>query len=312
MEILETLSPVAAPAGSAVALGFFDGVHVGHRRVLGAAVEWAAAAGQGTVPAAFTFRLPAGTSLKGGRILSPAQKRARVAALGIEQYMEPAFSAFCALTPERFVDDVLVRCFAAKAVFCGDNFTFGAHAAGNTETLKRLCAAKGIAVHIVPMAQYKGSAVSSTRVRAALEEGRIADANAMLGAPYAVDWPVTHGRGIGTSRLGTPTLNQNYPAGTLVPAQGVYLTRVFLGGQWRPAATGIGPRPTVEAPGAAVTCETYVPGFSGDVYGQAPLLEFYEYYAPIQKFGSLDALRALILRAGAAAGDLFAAGRAAM
>ncbi len=301
MDILETLAPVAAPAGSAVALGFFDGVHIGHRRVLSAAVAWAAAAGQGTVSAAFTFRLPAGTSLKGGRILSPGQKRARVAALGIRRYMEPPFEAFCALTPEQFVENVLQRCFGARAVFCGDNFTFGANAAGSVQTLRQLCAPRGIEVHIVPMAQYKGSTVSSTRVRAALEEGRIADANAMLGAPYAVDWPVTHGRGIGASRLGTPTLNQNYPAGTLVPAQGVYLTRVFLGGQWRPAATGIGPRPTVEAPGAAVTCETYVPGFSGDVYGQSPLLEFYEYYAPIQKFRSLDELRALILRAGEAA-----------
>ena len=223
MNILNTLAPVCAPNGSAVALGYFDGVHLGHRRVLGAAVEYAAA--HGLTPAAFTFSLPGGQSLKGGRILSAGQKHARVAALGITAYMEPPFESFRSLSPEDFVNKILVECFAAKAVFCGDNFTFGAYAAGNVDRLKELCAPLGIAVTIVDMAQYGGQTVSSTRIRAALEEGRIEDANAMLGAPYCIDWPVRHGKGIGTSKLGKPTINQNYPADALQPCTGVYLTR---------------------------------------------------------------------------------------
>ena len=177
MNILNTLAPVGAPNGSAVALGYFDGVHLGHRRVLGAAVEYAAA--HGLTPAAFTFSLPGGQSLKGGRILSAGQKHARVAALGITAYMEPPFESFRSLSPEDFVNKILVECFAAKAVFCGDNFTFGAYAAGNVDRLKELCAPLGIAVTIVDMAQYGGQTVSSTRIRAALEEGRIEDANAI-------------------------------------------------------------------------------------------------------------------------------------
>ena len=118
MNILNTLAPVGAPNGSAVALGYFDGVHLGHRRVLGAAVEYAAA--HGLTPAAFTFSLPGGQSLKGGRILSAGQKHARVAALGITAYMEPPFESFRSLSPEDFVNKILVECFAAKAVFCGD------------------------------------------------------------------------------------------------------------------------------------------------------------------------------------------------
>ena len=161
---LEALAPVPAQP-CAVALGFFDGVHLGHRRVLDAAVTWAR--DTACTPAAFTFTLPDQSTQKGGRILSAAQKHARVAALGIEQYMEPPFEDFRALTPEQFVDEVLVRCFGAKAVFCGDNFTFGAHAAGNVAVLKTLCAARGIAVQVVPMAQYEGTTVSSTRIRAA-------------------------------------------------------------------------------------------------------------------------------------------------
>ena len=180
MQIYQSLTPIHAPQGSAVALGYFDGVHCGHRAVLGAAVECARAGG--LTAAAFTFELPGSSTLKGGRILSLPQKHARVASLGIEEYQEAPFDEFRALTPEDFVQNVLVDCFNAKQLFCGDNFTFGARAAGNVERLRELCAPLGIGVHIVPMAQYGGQTVSSTRIRAALEEGRLDDANAMLSA----------------------------------------------------------------------------------------------------------------------------------
>ena len=150
MQIYQSLTPIHAPQGSAVALGYFDGVHCGHRAVLGAAVECARAGG--LTAAAFTFELPASSTLKGGRILSLPQKHARVASLGIEEYQEAPFDEFRALTPEDFVQKVLVDCFNAKQLFCGDNFTFGARAAGNVERLRELCAPLGIGVHIVPMA----------------------------------------------------------------------------------------------------------------------------------------------------------------
>lgn len=297
MRVIPAIEPVGAPQGSAVALGFFDGVHLGHRAVIEAAASEARRCG--LMPAVFTFELPEGSTLKGGRILSTTQKHARMAAMGVRCVMEPPFADFCALTPEAFVKEILVDCFRAKAVFCGDNFTFGARAAGNVEMLRQLCAQYDIRVTVVEMARYRGEVVSSTRIRAALEEGRVADANAMLGTPYAVDWVVTHGKKVGTSKLGTPTINQNYPAGTLQPCCGVYLTRIRIGDTWYPAATGIGPRPTVDKEGAAVSCETYVPGFSGDVYGQHPVLEFHRYLCPVRKFDSLQALSDLITTAAA-------------
>ncbi len=295
--ITAELAPIAAPHGSAVALGYFDGVHLGHRAVIGAAA--AAARRAGLTPAVFTFELAEGNTLKGGRLLSRREKTRRMAALGVREIFDPPFEAFCRLSPEEFVRQVLIGCFHARAVFCGDNFTFGARAAGNVESLRALCAARGIGVTVVEMAQYAGGAVSSTRIRAALEEGRLADANAMLGAPYAIDWTVRHGKGVGTSRLGTPTINQNYPAGALQPCCGVYLTRIRLDGRWWPSATGISRRPTVEGPGAPVSCETYVPGFSGDVYGQNPTLEFHRYLCPVRKYGSLQELSDLITTAAA-------------
>lgn len=306
MQIFHTMAPVTDTRGCAVALGYFDGVHCGHRMVLGGAVRYAAE--NGLAPAAFTFELPGNQTLKGGRILSPAQKHARVASLGIQQYLEPPFEAFRDLSPEDFVQKVLVECFHAKAVFCGNNFTFGARAVGNVEMLHALCEPRGIAVHIVPMAQYGAQAVSSTRIRAALEEGRLDDANAMLGAPYAIDWTVTHGKGVGTSRLGTPTVNQNYPPDALQPCAGVYLTRIHLQDRWWPAATGIGKRPTVDdSANAAVTCETYVPDFSGNLYGQNPVLEFHRYLCPVRKFHNLQELSDLIRRAARESKAYFAA-----
>lgn len=306
MQIFHTMAPVTDTRGCAVALGYFDGVHCGHRMVLGGAVRYADE--NNLAPAAFTFELPGNQTLKGGRILSPTQKHVRVASLGIQQYLEPPFEAFRDLSPEDFVEKVLVECFHAKAVFCGNNFTFGARAAGNVELLHALCEPRGIAVHIVPMAQYGAQAVSSTRIRAALEEGRLDDANAMLGAPYAIDWTVTHGKGVGTSRLGTPTVNQNYPPDALQPCAGVYLTRIHLQGRWWPATTGIGKRPTVDdSANAAVTCETYVPDFSGNLYGQNPVLEFHRYLCPVRKFHNLQELSDLIRRAARESKAYFAA-----
>ena len=306
MQIFHTMAPVTDTRGCAVALGYFDGVHCGHRMVLGGAVRYADE--NNLAPAAFTFELPGNQTLKGGRILSPTQKHVRVASLGIQQYLEPPFEAFRDLSPEDFVEKVLVECFHAKAVFCGNNFTFGARAAGNVELLHALCEPRGIAVHIVPMAQYGAQAVSSTRIRAALEDGRLDDANAMLGAPYAIDWTVTHGKGVGTSRLGTPTVNQNYPPDALQPCAGVYLTRIHLQDRWWPAATGIGKRPTVDdSANAAVTCETYVPDFSGNLYGQNPVLEFHRYLCPVRKFHNLQELSDLIRRAARESKAYFAA-----
>lgn len=296
MQIYETMTPLETKTGTAVALGYFDGVHLGHREVLAATVY--AARKKGLAAALFTFSLPQGGAGKGRAILSESEKRRRVAGMGIERYLCPVFSAFCALSPEQFVEDILVRCFDARQVFCGDNFTFGVHKSGNVALLQTLCVARGIALHIVPMAQYEDAIVSSTRVRRCLAEGEMACANALLGEPYLLDLPVRHGKKIGTT-LGFPTLNQVYPPQMLVPKSGVYLTRTFVGDTWRPSATGLGTRPTVG--GGDVTCETFIPAFSGTLYGEAIPVQFLQYYKPTVKFDTLEQLRAYIGDAAEAA-----------
>lgn len=305
MQIRDTLQDLGCPRGSAVALGFFDGVHIGHQSVIGAAVACAKA--EGLAAGVFTFRLPLFHQLKGGRLQTEADKRRVMEALGVQVYLEPPFEAVCDQSPEEFVDQILVGAFHARAVFCGDNFTFGKKAAGNVDTLRALCGPRGIRVVQVEMARWQGRSVSSTRIRAALEAGDLADANAMLGRPYRIDFPVRHGQGLGRT-LGFPTINQIFPDGFIQPRYGIYITRVQVNGAWYPGATGLGTRPTVNLTGKNPTCETFIPGFAGDLYGAAPALEFYEYLAPSRKFPSVEALRACVQDAAAKAAAYFAPG----
>ena len=137
-----------------VALGYFDGVHLGHRQVLGAAVR--AARAQGLQSGVFTFVFGEENPIKGDAILAPEERRRRIGALGLDWYYCPSYDDFCGLSPEQFVDDILLARMNAAAVFCGDNFTFGCGGAGNVALLQSLCAARGIAVTVVPMAQDAG------------------------------------------------------------------------------------------------------------------------------------------------------------
>ena len=168
MQIYSQLVPLALgnANGSAVAMGFFDGIHIGHRAVIEGAVQWARA--HGASPAVFTFKLPTENKMKGKRLLSTEDKHALIERLGVEHYLCPDFEEIKAMTPEQFVLGIVRDC-NAKALFCGENFTFGAKAAGNPELLRKLCAPLGVEVVVLPMARFEEKPVSSTRIRTALE-----------------------------------------------------------------------------------------------------------------------------------------------
>lgn len=303
MQLYTQLAKIEAGAGSAVALGFFDGVHLGHQAVICAAAAYGKQ--HGLAPAVFTFRLPLGSGMKQGRICTEENKHQLVEQLGVQCYLEPAFEEFCSLSPDEFVQDVLHGMLSARAVFCGQDFSFGKKAAGNIETLKNLCAPLGIKVHIVPMAEYEGDTISSSRIRAALKAGDIPAANAMLGRPYCIAFPVVHGKGLGRT-LGFPTINQIYPEGFVAPKHGIYITRVLLNGRWHAGATGFGTRPTVNESGQNPTCETFISNYAGELYETSPQLEFYKHIAPVQKFETLEELAACVQGAAAQAVRYFA------
>ena len=303
MQIYSQLVPleVDPSKGTAVAMGFFDGIHIGHRAVIEGAVRWARA--HGAAPAVFTFGLPTENKMKGKRLLSTADKHALIESLGVEHYLCPEFEQIKGMSPEQFVLGIVRDC-RARALFCGENFTFGAKAAGNPALLKKLCAPLGVEVVVVPMAQFEEKPVSSTRIRTALEGGDIPAANAMLGMPYAIRFAVHHGAGLGRT-LGVPTINQIYPNGFQMPRFGIYITRTKIGDKWYPSATGLGTRPTVNADETKVTCETFIPDFSGDLYGTDPVVEFHAYLSPSKKFETLDQLRDCINHAAQRAKEYF-------
>lgn len=286
---------------TAVALGYFDGVHLGHRRVLQGALD--AAEANNWASGVFTFYFDGLNPIKGSSILSVDERRRRMEEMGIDYYYCPGYESFRDLSPEAFVQEVLVEKMNAAAVFTGDNFTFGKGGAGNVELLSELCRARGISHTQVDMQAEDGTLVSSTRIRGLLEAGEIAHANMLLGAPYAVTLPVQPGKQLG-GRLGFPTINQRYPAGMLMPKQGVYISRAEVNGVAYAAATGLGSRPTVD--GEDVTCESFLIGFTGDLYGATVRLELHEYLEPTRKYASLDELHACIERAVNAAQEYFA------
>src|SRR5699024_3543387 len=142
------------------------------------------------------------------------------------------------------------------------------------------------------------------RIRAALEGGDIPAVNAMLGTPYAIRFPVQHGAGLGRT-LGVPTINQIYPEGYQLPRYGIYITRTWIAGRAYPSATALGTRPTVHDDATKASCETFLPGFHGDLCGADPAVEFHACLSPSKKFDPLGELRACIQHAARRAEEYF-------
>ena len=204
----------------------------------------------------------------------------------------PDFSEFHAMEPESFVDEILVRRLNANAACCGEDFRFGKKAAGDVGQLAALCQARGIRLDVVPPVTFEGERVSSTRIRSLLGEGRVADANRMLGRAFGYDFTVVRGKQLGR-KLDSPTINQRLPDGFVPLRHGVYASVSFAGGAWHPSVTNIGLRPTVEDT-TAVNSETYICGFSGDLYGARVEVRLLAFLRPEQRFPSVEALRARI------------------
>ncbi len=274
---------------TAVALGYFDGVHTAHQYLIRQMCDYAAR--HSLDKAVFTFTKSIKLGHKGKDILTQSQKLDCMRRMGIDLFYSPDFFDFSSLTPEEFVCDILIKSMRAKAVFCGENFFFGKDRRGNVQVLKQLCEKYNLEFVQAQTFCMNGEVVSSTAIRAALADGNIEKANAMLGRPYGVNLNVVHGKKIGRT-IGTPTINQIYPAGICTPKDGVYITCTTVNGKKYPSATGFGSRPTVN--GVGKTCETYILGFEGDLYYQNIQVDFYSYLFETRKFDSLEQLGAMI------------------
>lgn len=285
-------------AKRAVALGLFDGVHIGHRAVVAEAIR----AGHGRC-AIYTFS-PSTLTTKGNlrRVTTDAQQTAVLGRMGVTEVFEADFAAVCDLSPEQFVEDILKNALHATAVTCGFNYRFGKGGIGDVALLTSLCGACGIAVTVVPAVESDGQAVSSTAIRAALADGDMACATRMLNRGYCFELPVEQGQHLGR-QLGMPTVNQILPADLALPRFGVYASCVEINGRVHYGVTNIGVRPTVGAD--APLAETWIDGFDGDLYGQCIRVYPVKFLRAERTFDSLENLKAQVERDAADARAVF-------
>lgn len=291
MRIATSLDDAIFDKDTAVALGFFDGVHLGHREVIEAAVSYP---GGKFAPCVFTFvsrrETPAGK--KGNkRLISDQDKYALLGELGVQYVAAPDFCEFMGLSPEEFISEVLAQKLHAKAVCCGDNFRFGKNAAGDVALLERLCPKYGIDVQVCPPVVLEGAPVSSTRIRECVRQGDMVLAAKLLGRLYSFCSEVVDGRRLGR-KLNFPTINQLFPDMFELPRFGVYAAFAHVGEQVLPAVTNIGLRPTVGSD--KPLAETYIMDYNGDLYGHNIRVSLLRFMRPELKFDSVEELRGQI------------------
>lgn len=273
------------------ALGFFDGVHLGHQALLSACCRMARE--RGAEPWAITFdRHPQAlfAAQPPKLINETAQRVALLRSYGMAQVViYPVTEQTMAKPWEAFLEELIAQ--GAAGFVCGSDFRFGCRGEGTAQKLQAYCTENGLACAIVEQQTMKGIRISSTHIRALLEAGDMAEANAFLGHHYLLTGQVVEGRGLGRT-IGIPTANLQIPENVIVPKYGVYACKAFVDDKEYFAVTNVGTRPTVG--GHRVTVEPWLLDFTGDLYGKTITLQFYEFLRPEKKFDSLGQLQAEI------------------
>ena len=281
----------------AVTLGKFDGLHKGHRKLIGQVLK--AGEEEGLETAVFTFSRPP-RSLAEREIqpvlLTNREKRIHLERSGVDVLVEYPFTeAVCHMEPEAFVEQVLVRGLKVKRIVAGPDFRFGWRRRGDIELLSRLAGNYGYALTVIEKERDKeGRVISSTLVREELGRGHVERANELLGYPYTVTGEVVHGNHLGRT-FGMPTINQ-IPAGEkLRPPNGVYTAAVEIDGKTYRGVSNVGYKPTIEGD-YPKGVETYIFDFDRDLYGKTLDVQLFRYQRAERKFASVEALKAQLAK----------------
>jgi riboflavin kinase/FMN adenylyltransferase len=296
------------PRGGVATIGNFDGVHLGHRRILEAVVARARETGRPSI--AITFEPHPLSVLRPDRaprrLQTLHQKEEAIEAIGVENLLVIPFTRdFSLIEPEEFARSVLQERLAVSELFLGSHFAFGRGKRGDLTLLTRMGPECGFVASGVEEVFFEGEPVSSTRIRTAIARGDVGRANAMLGREYELDGLVAKGDRVGR-KIGYPTINLE-PENELHPADGVYVTQIHIRtfGRRFDCVTNIGRRPTVYED-YATTIETYVLDFSANVYGEKVRLFFFDRLREERKFPSVTDLSEQIARDVQATADYFA------
>lgn len=285
------------------ALGFFDGVHIGHQALLTACRRLAEE--QGCKAGVVTFTTHPDTLLSGKTpplINSPDDRKGLLTGVyAMDSVLEFPFDRELMNTHWSVFLTALTELGAAGFV-CGSDFRFGAGGSGTAKKLQAFCNKRDLPCAIIPQQQLDGIRVSSSHIRQLLQEGQMEQAVRFLGHPHILSGEVISGRKLGRT-LGIPTANISLPEGVICPKHGVYACKAYVDGAEYLAVTNIGTRPTVG--GHHTTVEPWLLDFEGDLYGKRMLLAFYTFLRPEQKFPSLDALKAEIQKNAAKVREFF-------
>lgn len=293
MKIITDLSGYTSE-GSTVAIGKFDGLHVGHMKLIEGLFfensESGIARAEKTV---FSFNPSPTEFFKGEelQILSRKEKNALLEKAGVENLVEIPFDEkFASLEPERFVSDILKDRLNIKLLIVGKDYRFGRDRKGDIKLLKKLGDSLGFSLTVIPEVSVEGEVVHSSQIRKHILAHNFEMAEKMLGRPYHIDGRIEHGKMLGR-KLGFPTVNITVPREKLTPCNGVYITVCEYKGKKMKAVSNIGNNPTVEENQPIKKCETNIFDFSEDIYGEKISIKFYSFIRHEKRFESIDELK---------------------
>lgn len=302
MHIIENTTEFQLDRPGAIAIGKFDGIHLGHQRLIQKIIEQKA---KGYLATVFTFDTSAAAFFGGEEkeLTTREEKRIVFEKMGVDVLIEfPLNRETAATEPVEFVQRYLVSQMQAAYICAGTDLSFGRRGAGNYELLQQYADSYGYQVELIDKVRMDGEEVSSTRVREAVRTGQMEAAARMLGTPYSVSGTVEHGRRLGRT-LGMPTANLLPEQDKLLPPNGVYYSKVLMGGRIYRSITNIGCKPTVSE-NHIMGVETYLYDFAGDIYGKDISVQLLAFRRPEMKFDGVDSLKAQMQK-DIAAGQIF-------
>ena len=293
MQIISGITDFQLYTKTAVAIGKFDGVHLGHRKLIDMIID-RASADPDVKSVVFTFN-PSPESLFAGHALpeltTVSEKREVFRRLGVDILIEfPMNTETAAIKAGDFISEYMVRKMKAVYIVAGSDLTFGDKGLGNADTLRAGCDKFGYECNITDKINYDGEPISSTRIRDAVEAGNMELATALLGSPYRITGVVSHGRKLGHT-IGMPTANVIIAPDKLTGPNGVYYSRVYLADGDYPAISNVGVKPTV-IEDELLCCESFIYDFDKDIYGSPIEVELLKFVRPEMKFDSVEELKA--------------------
>lgn len=290
MELIQHTTDFQLHSKTAVAMGKFDGIHLGHRALLREILKQKE---RGLKACVFTFDPPPSVLFGAGKeslLTTPDEKRKRLEQMGVDILIEyPLTFKTAAVDPEAFVKEYLHERMHAALIAAGDDLSFGKKGAGNAALLNSLKDSYGFEVKIIKKVCVDGLSVSSTRIRSLVEQGEMEQVQKLAGSAYSCCGQVVRGNQIGHT-LGFPTVNLIPPGNKLMPPKGVYFTQVLVEGRQYLGVSNVGCKPTV-SDHEQFGVETYLYDFSGDLYGKDICVAFLHFSRPEKKFDGLELLK---------------------